>query len=191
MRTINKIVIHHSAVLWEQQQDTQKMIQSMSRTHAQRIKQPADKNGSTIAYHFFIGMNWELNITRDLNSPWWANSNLEVNNEAVNICVHGNFDIDEPNEEQKETLRRTVEMLLQAYPNATIHWHRDFANKTCPWNNFDIEEILDTELSPVFDKDETEMAIDWAISKWLTNWENFSDDFTRFLIVLYRYDKQK
>jgi len=136
MREIKYIVLHHSVITQSVQPDSEKMIQSMARNHAQRIGQPADKNWSTVAYHYFVWINWDIHRTREHESVGRANSNREVNDHAINICVHWYFDSEKPNKQQLDATRKIVLDLLKIYPNATLHWHREFADKTCPGDNF-------------------------------------------------------
>lgn len=137
MRTIKKIVIHHTLVEQKRQPSADKMIQSMNRTHAQRIWQPADANGSTISYHYYIHTDGSVRKTRLHESEWRANSNRQVNREAINIVLHGNFDVEKPKKEQYVSLVKIITELFEMYGSLSIHWHKDFSSKSCPWKNFD------------------------------------------------------
>lgn len=169
MRAIRKIVLHHTAVLTTKQPSDDKMIQSMQRTHAARIPQWPDKNGSTIAYHYYIGKLGRKIDTRDIASVGHANSNRAVNNEAINIVLHGNFDVEKPTSIQLDQLNKLLTKLLDIYPDATIHGHKDFSNKSCPGDNFP----LDFYKSKKFIKMKTALArliaksiITWMSALW-------------------------
>jgi len=141
MRKINKVVIHHSAV---EQPSLDKLCASMQRTHKARLKQPADKNGSCVAYHYIIWVDWDIRQTRDINSVWRHASNLKVNNESIWIMLSGNLDKRSPYRIQLKALYSLLRKLDREY-NFIIHLHREYANKTCPWSQFMLE-MLDPEV---------------------------------------------
>ncbi len=121
MRTITQVVIHHTAVATTTQPDDAKVIKSISKNHKDRIGQPADKNGSTIAYHYYIGKAGNIIQTRDIESVGWADSNLEINNKSINIVLHGAFDSEKPSKEQLSSLDGLLKQLLKERPALTIH----------------------------------------------------------------------
>jgi N-acetylmuramoyl-L-alanine amidase len=68
------------------------------------------------------------------------------NKNSIGICYVGGLDIngkpkDTRTKEQKEALWNLLRELLVKYPKATIHGHRDFANKACP--SFDVSKEYD------------------------------------------------
>jgi len=136
-RRINKVVVHHSAV---DQPDMDKLLQSIQRTHKEKLKQPADKNWSHIAYHYIIWVDWDIRRTRDLDSVWRHASNLAVNKESIGICLSWNFDKHKPTREQYESLFILLSKLERKF-NFTIHGHNEYADKTCPGNLFDMDKI--------------------------------------------------
>jgi hypothetical protein len=140
MREISRVVIHHSAISVKTQPSSKKMITSMNRTHKDRIWQFVDDNGSTCAYHIFIGKDWDINHVRDIKSIGYANSNRDVNNTAINICVHGTFDKETPTKEQYSAVIAEIKALQKDY-KFTIHAHNEFAPKTCPGKNFDMSLV--------------------------------------------------
>lgn len=135
MRKLTKIVVHHSAVV---QPDLDKLISSIEKSHKERLDQPADKNGSHIAYHYIIWVDWTTVQTRDINSIWWHASNYDINKESIWVCLSGDFDNEEPTEKQYEALR----VLINMYPDLEVHFHREYdTHKTCPWRLFDVLEL--------------------------------------------------
>ena len=140
MREINKVVLHNTAVLQETQPSSKKMITSMSRRHKDVIGQFKDKNGSTCSYHFFVGIEWDITQTREIESVGYANSNPIINKEAINICVHWYFDKEKPNEKQYKAVAKIIKQLKLKY-EFTLHLHNEYANKTCPWKNFDFSLV--------------------------------------------------
>ena len=141
-RKINKIVIHHTAVKTTTQPSDTKMIASMNNNHKNRIGQIPDSNWSTVAYHFYIWKDWTITQTREVDSIWYANSNWWVNGEAINIVAHGNFDIEIPTDAQYKAIAKKIEELRNIYwDHITIHGHKEFANKSCPWKNFNFDKL--------------------------------------------------
>lgn len=135
-RFFDKIVIHHSAV---DQPDINKLISSMERRHKDVIGQPADKNGSHCSYHYTIWVDGKIVKTRDLDSVGRHASNLSVNKTSIGICLSGNLDLHPPTKAQYNSLNK----LIQKFSALNIHYHHEFANKTCPGRMFDKSKILD------------------------------------------------
>lgn len=137
-RKINKVVIHHSAV---SQSDIQKVIRSFDQNH-KRLH--TTKNGFWfhIAYHYIIGEKWEIMQTRPLDEAWFHASNRKVNNESIGICLVGDFDKTTPNKVQYKRLNQLLIDLSKQY-TFTIHYHKEYAKKTCPWNLFGYDKVQD------------------------------------------------
>lgn len=67
------------------------------------------------------------------------------NAHSIGICYIGGLSPngrakDTRTPEQKDSLWALVQALLKQFPNATVHGHREFANKDCPC--FDVKEEL-------------------------------------------------
>jgi N-acetylmuramoyl-L-alanine amidase len=60
------------------------------------------------------------------------------NKQSIGICYIGGLAIDGKTakdtrtQEQKAALLRLIKELKRKYPRATVHGHREFANKACP-----------------------------------------------------------
>ncbi len=139
MRKITEVIIHHAAV---EQPDINKLLSSIQRTHKERIGQPADKNWSTIAYHFLIGVDWEIRQTRDLDSIGWHTASW-VNSRSIGICLSGNFDARQPYPKQYIALNDLLSSLQFQFPGIKISYHNDYTKtKTCPGRMFDKSKVL-------------------------------------------------
>lgn len=125
MRKINKIIIHCTAT----PEGRVTTVKDVDAWHRQR-----GFNG--IGYHYLIGLNGET----------WKGRNIEIagahteghNANSIGICYVGGLATDGKTAkdtrtpEQKTALKNLIVELKQQYPNATIHGHREFANKACP-----------------------------------------------------------
>ena len=139
MRTIKKIVIHHS--LTPRDLDINKSISSFNRSHKSRLHPRKNQLWYHIAYHYIISWNGDVAPTRWLEEVWYHAWNLKINKESIWICLTGNFDVTKPSKAQLVSLWKLIKRLNKMFGSLTIHWHREFAPKTCPWNNFDLSVI--------------------------------------------------
>lgn len=62
---------------------------------------------------------------------------------ALHICLDGNFDIEKPTPPQIYALRDWLRGKCKQYgiPKGNIWFHRNFAPKTCPGNNLDLNFV--------------------------------------------------
>ena len=65
------------------------------------------------------------------------------NGQCIHICLDGNFDEEKPEPAQVFALRDLLKKLTKQYGIAkeSIVFHRDYAPKTCPGKNVDINFI--------------------------------------------------
>lgn len=173
MRKIRKVVVHHSAV---KQPNINKLITSIERRHKNVLEQKPDRNWSYVAYHYIIGVNGEIKQTRDEASIGYHASNRRVNQESLWIMLSGNFDVGKPSERQLKSLYKLIRRLDRRY-NFTIHFHRDFVNKSCPWKLFEME-MLDPEN---FTDLQTKLEAGWKECKWkLFEYAQTKNDCTKY-----------
>lgn len=131
MRTIDKIIIHCAATP-EGKPFTVKDIEQWHR----------DRGFSMIGYHYVIYLDGSIHEGRPLQMQ--GAHTLGQNARSIGICYIGGVDKDgrTPKDTrtfvQKEALKKLVERLQIAYPEATVHGHREFANKACP--SFDVQK---------------------------------------------------
>lgn len=133
MRYINKIIIHCSATP-EGRHHTREDIK---RWHLQR-------GFTDIGYHFIIYLDGTIVKGRPIEIAGAHCTGQNAN--SIGICYVGGMDKDnmKPKDtrtiEQKVQLKNIVRELKQKYPEATIHGHREFANKACP--SFDVQKEI-------------------------------------------------
>ena len=125
MRKIDKIIIHCSATP-EGKNFTVKQIDAC---HRQR-----GFNG--IGYHFVIYLDGSVHVGRALAK---AGAHCKgYNAHSVGVCyiggvaTDGKTPKDTRTDAQKASLVKLITELRQQFPNASVHGHREFANKACP-----------------------------------------------------------
>lgn len=128
MRNINKIIVHCSATP-EGRNFTVKQIDAW---HRQR-----GFNG--IGYHFVIYLDGSVNVGRPLAK---AGAHCKgYNAHSIGVCYIGGCEAhtqkpkDTRTPEQKASLVKLITELRQRFPNASVHGHKEFANKACPCFN--------------------------------------------------------
>ena len=125
MRNINKIIVHCSATP-EGKNFTVKQIDAC---HRQR-----GFNG--IGYHFVIYLDGSVHVGRALAK---AGAHCKgYNAHSIGVCyiggvaTDGKTPKDTRTDAQKASLVKLITELRQQFPNASVHGHREFANKACP-----------------------------------------------------------
>lgn len=136
LRRVDEIIVHYTATP-EGEEFSNEQIRA---SHLQR-------GFSDIGYHYVVGLKGEVRKGRD-ESIAGAHC-LGHNTRSIGVCyvggcpsrsVKGWRDIgkDTRTEAQKRTLLKLLKELKRKYPDATVHGHREFANKPCP--GFDARE---------------------------------------------------
>ena len=124
MRSIDKIIVHCSATR-EGQHVT---VQQIRQWHLQR-------NFADIGYHYVIYLDGTVHKGRPLEK---AGAHCKgYNAHSIGICYVGGLDRqgkpkDTRTAAQKAALLTLIRELRQRFPHATVHGHREFANKACP-----------------------------------------------------------
>jgi N-acetylmuramoyl-L-alanine amidase len=133
MRKINKIIVHCTAT----PEGREVSVAEVDAWHRVR-------GFSEIGYHHLIGLNGEVREGRAIEK---AGAHCEGHNaDSVGVCYVGGLATDGKTPKdtrtaaQKTALRELVERLKGDYPEATVHGHREFANKACPC--FEVKDIL-------------------------------------------------
>ena len=124
MRTIDKIIIHCSATLPGQRVD----VETITRWHKQR-------GFKTIGYHFFIDRSGTIHAGRPLEQQG-AHCKGQ-NARSIGICYEGGLNkegkpYDTRTIMQRIAMKELVAQLQERFTEATVHGHREFANKACP-----------------------------------------------------------
>ena len=139
MRRITLLVIHCSAV----RPDQTSSADDIEKWHRER----GWKNG--IGYHYVIRRDGEIEPGR----PEWMTGAHCVNHNAhsIGICYEGGIDIrgqpaDTRTEAQRRSLRKLLEQLHKAYPQALIVGHHDLnPQKDCPCIDNVVTEYADLQ----------------------------------------------
>lgn len=124
MRNINKIIIHCSAT----PEGRHTTVEEIKRWHIAR-------GFTNIGYHYVIYLDGTVHEGRPIEQA--GAHTLGHNANSIGICYVGGVDKamkakDTRTPAQKAALIKLVKELKLKYPKATIHGHREFANKACP-----------------------------------------------------------
>ena len=100
-------------------------------------------NYACIGYHFVILLDGTIERGRPLEQI--GAHCKHHNRQSIGICYIGGLDAngdpkDTRTPTQREQLRRLVQQLMEQFPAATLHGHREFAAKACPC--FDVRREL-------------------------------------------------
>lgn len=133
MRKISEIIIHCSATP-EGRDYTVADIDRWHKTQGYKM----------VGYHFVIYRDGSIHVGR---SKEQTGAHCTGHNTiSIGICYIGGLSTDgqTPKDtrtpEQKDAMLGLIEQLLEEFPQATIHGHREFADKACPC--FDVNEII-------------------------------------------------
>ena len=124
MRTINEIIIHCSAT----KEGNKISAATIDRWHK-------DRGWRCIGYHYVVRIDGSIEYGRPVQD---IGAHVKGRNKhSIGVCYIGGLDGDmEPKDtrtrDQKESLLYLLKTLKRLHPNATIHGHREFANKACP-----------------------------------------------------------
>lgn len=135
MRTINKIVIHHTA-----SRDTGKLDASdIRRLHK-------NENGwRDVGYHFIVEQvddTFEAVVGRPLHEK--GAHVRGHNSDSVGVALVGNFEERTPDDRALSVLvSRVLRPLTRLFPDAEIVGHRDLGATLCPGKNIDLQQIRD------------------------------------------------
>lgn len=124
MRTINEIIVHCTATRASQKVT----VADVTRWHKQR-------GFATIGYHYLVDQAGNVFPGRPEATP--GAHCLGHNAKSIGIAYCGGLDAsgkpaDTRTEPQRAALLGLLTELKQKYPSASIHGHRDFAQKACP-----------------------------------------------------------
>ena len=125
MRKITKIILHCSAT----PEGRDYTVADIDRWHKQRGWQG-------IGYHYVVYRDGSVHPGRPVEQVGAHTSGHNANSIGVcyigGVAADGKTPKDTRTPAQRAALRDLVELLRVEYPNATIHGHREFANKACP-----------------------------------------------------------
>ena len=124
-RRISEIIVHCSAT----PEGKDFTVEQIRQWHLAR-------KFSDIGYHYVIYRDGSIHTGR--NESISGAHCTGHNTISIGVCYIGGCDADgkTPKDTRTPAQKRSLESLLKTlkgkYPNATIHGHRDFANKACP-----------------------------------------------------------
>lgn len=124
-RNIKELIVHCSAT----PEGKDYSVDTIRQWHLQR-------GFSDIGYHYIIYRDGSIHIGRD-ESIIGAHCTGH-NTNSIGVCYiggcasDGKTPKDTRTTEQKQSLVKLLKELKTKYPQASIHGHRDFANKACP-----------------------------------------------------------
>lgn len=131
MRTINEIIVHCSAT----PEGRNVTVEEIDKWHKMR-------GFRCIGYHYVIYLDGSVHVGRP-ESQIGAHCKGH-NSHSIGICYiggvmkDGKTPKDTRTDAQKESLINLIKDLKKKYPKATIHGHREYANKACP--SFDVQK---------------------------------------------------
>ena len=121
-KVLEYIVIHHTA-------STRDMtVQEIHQLHLNQ-----GENWKGIGYHFYIdkqGVIW-----RGRPEEMSGSHALDYNSVSIGICLSGNFEIEQPTDNQLKSLSELLQHLKQKYGNVQVVGHRDLNATACPGKN--------------------------------------------------------
>ena len=124
MRKIDEIIIHCS----DSPEGRNDKAEDIRRWHKQR-------GFNDIGYHYVIDLDGTIEQGRPIEQ---AGAHCTGHNRnSIGICYIGGLDQygkakDTRTEQQRHALKQLIDELQTRFPNATVHGHREFANKDCP-----------------------------------------------------------
>lgn len=92
-----------------------------------------------IGYHFYIRKDGTIYRGRPENIV--GAHAIGRNRNSIGICLEGNFETEDPTEEQKNSLVKISTDMIIKYNLEGILGHRDVYETLCPGKNFPMEEI--------------------------------------------------
>lgn len=134
---IEEAIVHHSAGPVNQS------IAEIATYHSSPGNHICADGCPGIAYHIMIDRAGRAYQVNDLEAISFHVSGQ--NTRSVGICLIGNYDELQPTAQQLKTIQKSIKWLNRVVgKNLEIGGHRDFANKSCPGNNIDVDFIRKT-----------------------------------------------
>ena len=124
-RSINEIIVHCTA----SREGNPMTVEQIRRMHIR------ERGWSDIGYHYVVYLDGSVHNGRDVNI---AGAHCKYHNtHSIGVVYVGGLDSkgnpkDTRTDAQKAGLLKLLKQLKGLYPKATIHGHREYANKACP-----------------------------------------------------------
>ena len=128
-RNIKEIIVHCTAT----KEGVNQTVEQIKKYHT--AKPPMGRGWSDIGYHYIVYLDGSIHEGRNVNIAGAHCTNHNVN--SIGVVYVGGLDSkgnakDTRTPAQKEGLLKLLKELKKLYPKATIHGHREYANKACP-----------------------------------------------------------
>ncbi len=142
-------------------------------------------------YHYVVRQNGEIEKGRPDNKQ--GAQCYGYNNRSLGIVLAGNFMEVQPAPGQMDGLVGLLRELKAKYPEAQVVRHSDLCQTACPGTAFPWDELTKRlegeEVGNVANgvPDWAQEAVKWAKDIGLINTVTGSEDFYRFIVVLFRY----
>lgn len=133
-RKVTMVIVHHTykpdLAMWKANPKTDLEKGAYFWKVIDRFHRSKGWNG--IGYHGLITPDGLIWLGRDINEV--GAHTQGKNGTSIGLCLLGNFDIEYPTSEQWATLKWALAATIYAYKLTVndIHFHREFANKSCP-----------------------------------------------------------
>ena len=130
MRTINSIILHHSA------SSINTSVEQIENWHTKRrFTKYIDENGNEkhIGYHFLILKNGEIFKARPVEMMGCHCKGQNKN--SIGICITGNFTKDKISQDRYASLITLLFALFLTFGEKEVKGHKDYKNTLCPGIN--------------------------------------------------------
>ncbi|WP_217639318.1 peptidoglycan recognition protein family protein [Salinihabitans flavidus] len=134
-----RITIHHTAVGQNHARDiTRKLraLQSFSQSDELLANGHRKEAWADIPYHFYIDAEGAIAEGRQVHFVGDTNTDYDPTGH-IGVVLEGNFDHEQPGEEQKKSLGQLLIFLTSEHgiPADNIGYHKGFAATACPGEN--------------------------------------------------------
>lgn len=124
-RAINEIIVHCTASY----EGNAMTVEQIRRMHVR------ERGWSDIGYHYVVYLDGSIHNGRDVNiagAHCTGHNSHSIGVVYVGGLAKNGKPADTRTAAQKAALLKLLRKLRQLYPKATIHGHREYANKACP-----------------------------------------------------------
>lgn len=151
MGKVTRITVHHSGEFNDMDSETEVIAHLRAVQSSQcRSKAAGGLGAGDLAYHFIIDRNGDTWEGRSLSYQGAHAGNSTANRGNIGICVLGNFNVQYPNERQKQSLKELLSRLTERYglSSSDIYTHREIrayyglAGTECPGTH--LQSVVDS-----------------------------------------------
>ena len=164
-KVLEYIVIHHTA------STAKETVEQIHNFHI-------NNNGwAGIGYHFYIRKDGT--IYRGRPEKYIGAHCENYNSVSLGICCEGNFEIEQPTNEQLQSLSELIQYLKKKYGNVQVVGHRDLNATACPGKNLysKLGSVIANSITPKDEYVKVFMSNN-KLSVVLENGDKFTHSFT-------------